>query len=51
MKEEYEAIFIRFYKRQADQLRDLRNIRREPMSEIIRNLFDDFYNKPRKESK
>jgi hypothetical protein len=47
-KEEYEAIFIRFYKRQADKLRDLRNIRREPMSKIVRDLFDDFYMKGKK---
>ena len=36
---------------QAENLRDMSYFRREPQSKIIRDLFDDFYNKPKKETK
>ena len=43
----YKPVFIRLFEDQAEQLRRLAFIRKESQSKIIRDLFDDFYNKPR----
>jgi len=45
----YKQVSIYFLIKQAEQLRKLAFIRKESQSKIIRDLFDDFYNKPRKE--
>jgi len=47
----YKQVSIYFLIKQAEQLRKLAYINNQKQSKIIRDLFDDFYLKQRKEIK
>lgn len=46
-KSDYKTVIIRLFLEQYEQLRKLSYLRHESQSKIIRDLFDDFYNKPK----
>ena len=49
MKLKYKPILIRFTEKQAEQLRKMAYISRDPQSKIIRDMFDSYITNPPKE--